>query len=101
MSSTFVSISFLNFLRNFSLYIFLVSLGTAASGFAPGAAASALGIEITFIIFIGNIMFWNSLVTFFFAPRNNPTLFRKDPFLVDFGPVSVFFNLLNNSLCWL
>ena len=48
MSSTFVSISFLNFLGNFSLYIFLVSLGTAAS---------ALGVEISFRIFIGNIMF--------------------------------------------
>ena len=57
MSSTFVSISFLNFFRNFGLYIFLVSLGTATSDFAPGAAASALGVEISFRIFIGNIMF--------------------------------------------
>ena len=73
------------------------TFGLGAGSDVRSDAASRVGILSRF--FIGKILLLKSLRTFSIAPRNNLTLFKKDPFSTSFTPLSVSLNSLTNLLC--
>ena len=76
------------------VFAFVGSGSNSASG-----AGSGSGVSIGILYFIGNILLLKLLRTLSLAPKNNPMLFRKYFFSIDFTPLPKFFNSLELLLC--